>query len=88
MKTKYRKSLEKQFKKQEPATNIYKLSEQPKHEFLSYAETPWTKEQKDLKKLQKIENKLIDALEEDTADGKKIKVKIPQRLQFLLDEGK
>ena len=106
MKTNYRKSLEKQFKKyneehsvliankeaearenKKQAEGIYKLSEQSKHEFLSYAEIPWTKEQKDLRKLEKLNNKLVKAFEEDTTNGEKIVVKVPQRLQFLLNEG-
>ncbi len=83
-KSNYRLSLEAQFKNQPEVTHTSKLDY--KYEFLTFAETEYTKAQKDLKKLNKLNNKLIKAFEIDTKDGKKIQVSLPQRLQFLLEE--
>lgn len=66
--------------------NTYKLSQTTPYEFLTYTETPYTRSQKDIRILDKMENELIDAGTITTKDKKKISIKVPRRLKHLTKE--
>lgn len=64
----------------------YKILEQPAYEFLTFTDTPYNKAQKDLKRLEKMENRYTESYTIEDVEGKKITIKVPQRLGHLVKE--
>jgi hypothetical protein len=67
-------------------SNVYKLSESPKYEFITYSSGEVLKARQDTKKLDKMLEKRVKAFDFQDKNGKTINVYIPQRLQFLNEE--
>lgn len=89
----FKRSLESQYKKINDASKdmLIKTGTLPQEksvenfELSSYGETPYTKEQKDLRRLEKMENTLVEAYRIDTKDGKQIIVRASQKLVEIPD---
>lgn len=70
----------------ESLLEIYKVAELPEPVLLSYAPTPWKEEQIALKKANKADNEQVAGYSIDSADGKKITIKVPKRMKGLTED--
>lgn len=77
-------ALKLQFKT-EDVTSVFKLSEQNPIQFLSFGETEYTKNQKELRRQEKLQNALTASYTVTDKNGSEIKIRVPERLKPLVE---
>lgn len=77
------KALKSQFKQDQEYTNVFKFSEDAPG-LLSYTETEYTKGQRDLRRLEKMDNKILEAYKFEDSTGEILTIFAPLRLHEQL----